>query len=228
MLAEVGAASLADLAAKIIPSSIRSNTALALPPPIDEAGVLAELRGLAAQNVLKRSLIGMGYHGTVTPPVILRYVLESPGWYTAYTPYQAEIAQGRLEALLNFQTVICELTGMAIANASLLDEATAAAEAMAMAHATSKAKSDVIAVATDVHPQTRAVLATRAKPLGLTLVDVAPGDIAAIGAAKPFALLLQLIPAAPGRSATSARRSPRRRRRARWRSLRPIRCRWRC
>src|SRR6202789_570085 len=133
----------------------------------------------------------MGYHGTVTPPVILRNVLESPGWYTAYTPYQAEIAQGRLEALLNFQTVICELTGMAIANASLLDEATAAAEAMAMAHATSKAKSDVIVVATDVHPQTRAVLATRAKPLGLTLVDVAPGDIAAIGAAKPFALLLQ-------------------------------------
>jgi glycine dehydrogenase len=191
MLAEVGAASLADLAAKIIPSSIRSNTALALPPPIDEAGVLAELRGLAGQNVVKTSLIGMGYHGTVTPPVIQRNVLESPGWYTAYTPYQAEIAQGRLEALLNFQTVICDLTGMAIANASLLDEATAAAEAMAMAHATSKAKSDVIAVAADVHPQTRAVLATRAKPIGLTLVDVAPGDIAAIGAAKPFALLLQ-------------------------------------
>ena len=133
----------------------------------------------------------MGYHGTHTPPVILRNVLENPGWYTAYTPYQAEIAQGRLEALLNFQTMICDLTGMQIANASLLDEATAAAEAMALAHALSKAKSDVIAVATDLHPQTRAVLATRARPLGIQLVDVAPGDVAAIGAANPFALVLQ-------------------------------------
>ena len=191
MLREVGAASLADLASKTVPGTIRSNQALDLPPPIDEAGALAELRGLAAQNDLKKSLIGMGYHGTVTPPVILRNVLENPGWYTAYTPYQAEIAQGRMEALLNFQTMICDLTGMEIANASLLDEATAAAEAMAMAHATSKAKSDVIAVATDVHPQTRAVLATRAKPIGITLLDVAPDDIEAIRAAKPFALLLQ-------------------------------------
>jgi glycine dehydrogenase len=191
MLRAVGAASLADLAAKTVPGTIRSNVALDLPPPIDEAGALAELRGLAGQNVLKKSLIGMGYHGTVTPPVILRNVLENPGWYTSYTPYQAEIAQGRLEALLNFQTVICELSGMEIANASLLDEATAAAEAMAMAHALSKAKSDVIAVAADVHPQTRAVLATRAKPIGIVLVDVAPGDVDAIRAAKPFALLLQ-------------------------------------
>jgi len=191
MLDVVGAASLGDLAAKTVPGTIRSNAAMDLPPPIDEAGVIAELRELAAQNELKTSLIGMGYHGTVTPPVILRNVLENPGWYTAYTPYQAEIAQGRLEALLNFQTMISELTGMAIANASLLDEATAAAEAMAMAHAVSKAKSDVFAVATDVHPQTRAVLATRAAPIGIELIDVAPGDVAAIGAAKPFALLLQ-------------------------------------
>ncbi len=191
MLSKLGAASLSDIAAKAIPGTIRSNRPLDLPPPIDEAGVIAELRELAAKNLPVKSLIGMGYHGTHTPPVILRNVLENPGWYTAYTPYQAEIAQGRLEALLNFQTMICELTGMQIANASLLDEATAAAEAMAMAHAVSKAKSDVLAVAADLHPQTRAVLATRAHPLGIRLVDVAPRNLAAIGAANPFALVLQ-------------------------------------
>jgi glycine dehydrogenase len=191
MLHAVGAATLDDLAARTVPPAIRTNQALDLPPPIDEAGVIAELRGLAAKNALKKSLIGMGYHGTHTPPVILRNVMENPGWYTAYTPYQAEIAQGRLEALLNFQTMICDLTGMEIANASLLDEATAAAEAMAMAHAVSKTRSDVLAVATDLHPQTRAVLATRARPIGIRIVDVAPGDLAAIGAAQPFALVLQ-------------------------------------
>ena len=191
MLHAIGAATLDDVAGKTIPASIRSNDTLDLPPPIDEAATIAELRALAAQNATTKSLIGMGYHGTVTPPVILRNVLENPGWYTAYTPYQAEIAQGRLEALINFQTMICELTGMQIANASLLDEATAAAEAMAMAHAISKSKSDVMAVATDLHPQTLAVLTTRAKPLGITLVQVSPGDLAAIGAANPFALLLQ-------------------------------------
>src|SRR6202453_3797095 len=176
MLRVIGRTSLDDVAAAAVPESIRSNKKLNLPPPVDEAAVIAELRGLAARNILKKSLIGMGYHGTVTPPVILRNVLESPGWYTAYTPYQAEIAQGRLEALVNFQTLICELTGMEIANASLLDEATAAAGAMAMAHAAGKAGSDVLAVATDLHPQTLAVLATRAKPLGVTLAAVAPSD----------------------------------------------------
>ena len=191
MLHAVGAATLDDVAGKTVPASIRSNSPLDLPPPIDEAATIAELRALAAQNATTKSLIGMGYHGTVTPPVILRNVLENPGWYTAYTPYQAEIAQGRLEALLNFQTMICELTGMEIANASLLDEATAAAEAMAMAHAIGKSKSDVMAVATDLHPQTLAVLATRAKPLGIILKAVEPGDLAAIGAANPFALMLQ-------------------------------------
>ena len=191
MLHAVGAATLDDLAAKTVPPAIRTNQALDLPPPIDEAGVIAELRGLAAKNVLTKSLIGMGYHGTHTPPVILRNVLENPGWYTAYTPYQAEIAQGRLEALLNFQTMICDMTAMEIANASLLDEATAAAEAMAMAHAVSRTKSDVLVVATDLHPQTRAVLATRAHPIGIRLVDVAPGDLPAIEAAQPFALVLQ-------------------------------------
>ena len=191
MLHAVGAATLDDVGARAVPASIRTNKAMDLPPAIDEAGVVSELRELASRNVVKKSLIGMGYHGTVTPPVILRNVLESPGWYTAYTPYQAEIAQGRLEALLNFQTMICELTGMPIANASLLDEATAAAEAMAMAHAASKTKSDTIVISRELHPQTRAVLATRARPLGITLTDVIPGDLAAIGAANPFALILQ-------------------------------------
>jgi glycine dehydrogenase len=191
MLHEVGAATLDELAAKTVPPAIRSSDPLDLPPPIDEAAAMAELRALAAKNTGGKSLIGMGYHGTHTPPVVLRNVLENPGWYTAYTPYQAEIAQGRLEALLNFQTMICELTAMEIANASLLDEGTAAAEAMAMAHAVSKTKSDVLAVATDLHPQTRSILATRARPIGIRLVDVAPGDLAAIEAAQPFALVLQ-------------------------------------
>ena len=191
MLKAVGVASLSEMAARTVPATIRIQRAMDLPPALDEAGTIAELRGIAARNTGEKSLIGAGYHGTITPPVILRNVLENPGWYTAYTPYQAEIAQGRLEALINFQTMICDLTGMAIANASLLDEATAAAEAVVMAYALSKAKSDVIAVAADLHPQTRAVLKTRAWPLGITLVEIPPGDLAAIAAAKPFALVLQ-------------------------------------
>jgi len=191
MLHVLGAASLEEVAAMTVPQAIRTNRPMNLPEAVDEAAAIDELRALAAKNLVKKSLIGMGYHGTHTPPVILRNVLENPGWYTAYTPYQAEIAQGRLEALINYQTMICELTGMEIANASLLDEATAAAEAMAMAHALSKTKSNVLAVAIDVHPQTRAVLATRARPVGITLIDIAPGDAAAIAAAKAFAVVLQ-------------------------------------
>ncbi len=191
MLRVVGAESLDALADRAVPPDIRADPP-DLPPPLTEAGVLAELRALAARNVLKRSLIGCGYHGTHTPPVIRRNVLENPGWYTAYTPYQSEIAQGRLEALLVFQTMAAELTGMAIANASLLDEATAAAEAVHMARGlAAAASSTMVAVAADLHPQTRAVLATRAAPLGLELVDVAPGDTDAIRAANPFALVLQ-------------------------------------
>ncbi len=190
MVKTVGAASLDDLIGRTIPANIRANAALNLPEAIDEAAIAAELRALAAKNVVKHSLIGMGYHGTYTPPVILRNVLENPGWYTAYTPYQAEISQGRLEAILNFQTVITSLTGMEIANASLLDEATAAAEAVAMAHAISKSKTGIIAIARDVHPQTRAVIATRAWPLGWQLVDFVPGDSAAIAAQKAFAVVL--------------------------------------
>jgi glycine dehydrogenase len=191
MLDVLGCATLEELVARTVPAGIRTQQPMALPPPLGEAATIAELRALAARNGTRKSLIGLGYHGTHTPPVILRNVLENPGWYTAYTPYQAEIAQGRLEALLNFQTLVCELTGMEIANASLLDEATAAAEAMSMARALARTKSQVIAVAADLHPQTSAVLATRAGPLGITLAGFAPGDVAAIRAAAPFAVLLQ-------------------------------------
>ena len=195
MLAVVGAPSLAVLAERTVPAGIRGDDLGALPPPVDEAAALAELRALASLNQPMRSLIGQGYHGTILPPVIQRNVLENPGFYTAYTPYQAEIAQGRLEALLLFQTMVSDLTGMEIANASLLDEGTAAAEAVTMAHAIgktgSKTGADTVAVCTDLHPQTRAVLATRAAPLGLKLVDVTPGDLASIGAANPFAVVLQ-------------------------------------
>ena len=133
MLAELGCASLDELADAVVPADIRLAGTLALPPPLSEAAALAALRELAGRNVVARSYLGMGYYGTVTPPALRRNLLENPGWYTAYTPYQPEIAQGRLEALLNFQTMVCDLTAMEIANASLLDEATAAAEAMAMA-----------------------------------------------------------------------------------------------
>ena len=179
MLRVVGAGSLEELIGQTVPAAIRARAPLDLPPPVDEAGVLAELRDLARRNVVKRSLIGMGYHGTVTPPVIQRNVLENAGWTTAYTPYQAELAQGRLEAILNFQTMVVDLTGMEIANASLLDEATAAAEAVQMARASANAASNIVAVASDVHPQTRAVIATRAWPLGWQVVDFAPGEVPA-------------------------------------------------
>jgi glycine dehydrogenase len=199
MLDEVGAASLEALAAKTVPAAILADRALDLPPPATEAEAIAELRGLAAKNRADiKSLIGLGYHGTLTPPVILRNVLENPGWYTAYTPYQAEIAQGRLEALLNFQTLVTDLAGLPVANASLLDEATAAAEAMALAHAATRGRSDTIVIAADALPQTVAVVRTRAEPLGLKVVVAAPAEIAAtVAAEKPFALLLQ-YPGATG------------------------------
>jgi glycine dehydrogenase len=191
MLAAIGVDSLAHLAERTLPDAIRLAAPLDLPTPIDEAGLLAEMRAIASMNIQRRSLIGMGYHGTNTPPVIQRNVLENPGWYTAYTPYQAEIAQGRLEALLSFQTMICDLTGMKISNASLLDEATAAAEAMTMARGVARSKSNTVAICADLHPQTSAVLATRAAPLGFNLIEVAPGDVQAIRDAAPFALIAQ-------------------------------------
>jgi glycine dehydrogenase len=133
MLQAVGFSSVAELLDAAVPQTIRSAAPLALPAPASEAEAIAELRALAARNRVLTSMIGLGYHNTITPAVIRRNVLENPGWYTAYTPYQPEISQGRLEALLNFQTMIADLTGLPIANASLLDEATAAAEAMTLA-----------------------------------------------------------------------------------------------
>ncbi|HYJ77418.1 MAG TPA: aminomethyl-transferring glycine dehydrogenase subunit GcvPA, partial [Actinomycetes bacterium] len=171
MLAVLGYSSLDELVDTAVPKTVHSDTALGLDEGRAEHEVIAELRQLAARNRVLTSMIGLGYHGTVTPPVILRNVLENPAWYTAYTPYQPEISQGRLEALLNFQTVVTDLTGLPVAGASLLDEATAAAEAMTLARRTSKAPDDaVFVVDTDVLPQTLAVVLTRAEPLGLEVV----------------------------------------------------------
>ena len=167
MLSVIGAASRRALIEAVVPRSIARSQGMALPAPAGEAAALAELRAIAAKNRVLKSFIGQGYHGTHTPGVILRNVLENPAWYTAYTPYQAEISQGRMEALVNFQTMVCDLTGMAIANASMLDEATAAAEAMTLAKRSVKSKSDTIVVAGDCHPQTIEVIRTRAAPLGI-------------------------------------------------------------
>ena len=170
MLSSLGIDSVESLLDATVPSSIRLRSLLDLGPPRLVDDVLAELAALAEQNQPRTSLIGMGYYGTITPPVIGRNVLENPAWYTSYTPYQPEISQGRLEALLNFQTMISELTGLPLANASLLDEATAAAEAMTMARRLASSKSDRFFVHHDTHPQTIAVLATRAEPVGIELV----------------------------------------------------------
>jgi glycine dehydrogenase len=169
MLAVIGVDSAEMLVQRTVPGSILMDDALALDPATDEATVLAELKTMVSRSTTRRSLIGMGYVGTVTPPVIARNVLENPAWYTAYTPYQPEISQGRLEALLNFQTMVAELTGLPLANASLLDEATAAAEAMTMARRASRNDGSTFLVHPDIHPQTIAVLATRAEPVGITL-----------------------------------------------------------
>jgi len=169
MLSVIGEASREALVASIVPRSIARQQPMHLPAPLGEAQALDELRQIARKNALFKSFIGQGYYGTHTPTVILRNILENPSWYTAYTPYQAEISQGRMEALVNFQTLVCDLTGMAIANASMLDEATAAAEAMTLAKRCVKAKGQTLLVSADVHPQTLEVLATRAAPLGIEL-----------------------------------------------------------
>ena len=201
MLRFLGVPTLDALIAETVPADIRFAGTLDLPAPIGEAEVLAELRARAAQNQIWKSFIGMGYADCFTPPVIQRNILENPGWYTAYTAYQAEISQGRLEALLNFQSMVADLTGLPIANASLLDEATAAAEAMHMLHALAPATADqatggLFLIADTCHPQTIEVVRTRARPLG---IDVRVGDAAAFdfAADKPFGVLLQ-YPATDG------------------------------
>jgi glycine dehydrogenase len=169
MLAVIGHPSLESMTDAIVPGKIKSPAELALPAAITEEEALARIRRIALKNQVFKSFIGQGYHGTHTPKVILRNILENPAWYTAYTPYQAEISQGRMEALINFQTMCADLTGMEIANASLLDEATAAAEAMTLAKRSARSKSDVFFVHDAVHPQTLELLRTRAEPLGIVL-----------------------------------------------------------
>jgi len=178
MLETVGVASIDELIDRTVPDDIRLRSALDLPEPLGQLGAQDELATLAEGNRQFVSLIGMGYHETVVPPVIRRNVLENPGWYTAYTPYQPEISQGRLEALLNFQTMTIELTGMEVANASLLDEATAAAEAMTMLHRVNRARpGDRFVIDAAAHPQTIAVVETRAEPIGLETVVDDPGTV---------------------------------------------------
>ncbi|MFH9426093.1 aminomethyl-transferring glycine dehydrogenase [Streptomyces sp. NPDC017529] len=205
MLAQVGFGSLDELTAAAVPDVIKSAEALNLPQGRTEAEVLDELRALADRNQVLAPMIGLGYHGTFTPPVILRNVMENPAWYTAYTPYQPEISQGRLEALLNFQTMVADLTGLPTSGASLLDEGTAAAEAMALARRVGKVKQGVFLVDADCLPQTIAVIETRAEPTGVEVVvaDLSEGIPAEVAERGVFGVLLQY----PG--ASGAVRDPR-------------------
>src|SRR5229473_275974 len=196
MLATLGVRNLDELIDRTVPASIRLQRELALPAGRSEFGLLREVEGIAAKNQVFRSYIGMGYSDTVTPPVILRNVLENPGWYTQYTPYQPEIAQGRLEALLHYQQMVEYLAGLPVANASLLDEATAAAEAMTMFHNIAQSEASGFFVAQDCHPQTIAVVRMRAAPFGIQVIvgDPARFDF---GKTPVFGALLQ-YPATDG------------------------------
>jgi glycine dehydrogenase len=198
MLAAVGHESLDELASAALPPRLAGGGPLSLPPPLSEPGARAELRRLAGKNQVLTSMIGLGYYGTITPAVIRRNLLENPGWYTAYTPYQPEISQGRLEALLNFQTMAADLTALPVAGASLLDEATAAAEAMTLARRAA-GRGSIFLADSDCLPQTLAVLRTRAEPLGIRLVvaEVTPEVIADQPEGELFGLLLQ-YPGASG------------------------------
>ncbi|SDI02654.1 aminomethyl-transferring glycine dehydrogenase [Pseudomonas abietaniphila] len=188
MLESLGLASRTELIEQTVPPAIRLNRALDLPAALSEEAALSKLKAYAGRNQVWTSVIGMGYHGTITPNVILRNVLENPGWYTAYTPYQPEIAQGRLEALLNFQQMTIDLTGLAMANASLLDEATAAAEAMALAKRIAKSKSNAFFVDENCHPQTLSVVQTRAEGFGFELIV---GPVDNLASHQVFGALLQ-------------------------------------
>jgi len=200
MLSVIGEASRRALIDSIVPRSIARRQGMQLPAPVTEAAALAELKAIAQQNKLLKSFIGQGYHGTHTPGVILRNILENPAWYTAYTPYQAEISQGRMEALINFQTMVTDLTGMAIANASMLDEATAAAEAMTLAKRSVKAKGRRFVVAGDVHPQTLEVIRTRAEPMGIEVVTAdSPAEWDALIAGDDYFAVLEQYPSTSGR-----------------------------
>ncbi|RKS73622.1 glycine dehydrogenase (decarboxylating) alpha subunit /glycine dehydrogenase (decarboxylating) beta subunit [Actinomadura pelletieri DSM 43383] len=196
MLAAIGYSGVEALIDDAVPAAIRTSRPLDLPPALSESAALDRLRELAARNTVHTSMIGLGYAGTITPGVIMRNVLENPGWYTAYTPYQPEISQGRLEALLNFQTVVADLTGLPVANASMLDEATAAAEAMALAHRVSRSKEPgTFLIDADVLPQTIEVVRTRAVPLG---IDVVVADLSdGLPEGDVFGVLLQ-YPGASG------------------------------
>ena len=200
MLRVVGAPTLSALIDEAIPGDIRQARPLDLGPALSEPQLLAKMREVASRNRPMISLIGQGYYGTHLPAVIQRNVLENPAWYTPYTPYQPEISQGRLEALLNFQTMIVDLTGLEIANASLLDEATAAAEAMAMARRVTKSQANTFFVDRDCHPQTIAVVQTRAEPLGWNVIV---GDPADLDPASVFGALFQY----PGSSGSIVDRS---------------------
>src|SRR5260221_7375234 len=194
MLAALGFATRAAMIHALPPPAIRETAPIKIAAPVPEAEALSRLRAMAAQNTVCKSFIGQGYYGTHTPGVILRNIFENPAWYTASTPYQPEISQGRLEALLNFQTMVADLTGMAIANASMLDEATAAAEAMTLCMRSSKSTSRRFGVAADVFPQTIDVLRTRAEPLGIDVIVVPPEELAGLDA---FGVIVQ-YPGAEG------------------------------
>ncbi|RLP96212.1 glycine dehydrogenase (aminomethyl-transferring), partial [Micromonospora sp. CV4] len=175
MLKTLGFNSLDQMADKVIPAQIRTTHAYAdVGNGISEHGLLNHLKQMVSKNKVYKNYIGMGYHDTITPTVIQRNIFENPVWYTAYTPYQPEISQGRLEALLNFQTMIADLNGMEIANASLLDEGTAAAEAMFMAHSLCKTKANAFVVSPDMHPHVIEVIGTRAEPLGFEMIVMDP------------------------------------------------------
>jgi len=201
MLGVLGYSDIKKFIADVVPENIHIEKQLrdVLDGAKSEVEVIAELRDIASQNEVFTSLIGGGYYGTITPPVIKRNVLENPAWYTAYTPYQPEISQGRLEALFAFQTVICDMTALALANASMLDEGTAAAEAMTLARRSSKASDDaVFLIEEHVHPQTKAVVITRAKPLGIKVGEVDSGHIAPEGYDGEFFGLLVQYPDTTG------------------------------